>query len=613
MVSSPDLEGFTNAPKSGNRLTKAGMSYRPMLRFRGCILGPLGPVAEEGGNGGTGQGTPPRAYLVDMLHRLLWLTLPLALGCQPSITSEGPVHESFGAAQSIVWLVCEDQGAFLSAYGDSVAHTPHLDRLANEGTVFHHMFSNAPVCAPSRSSIATGVLPTELGTHHMRAFKNNRGENNPHTGLPFYSPPSPEGASMFTEALRTKKIHCTNNAKEDYNFRTPLLAWDESSKWADWTSRPKGAKFFAVFNHFGTHESGIWSHAEKPCDLEATNIPLPPLLPEHPDVRGDVRTNYCNLERLDDWVGTMVNRLKQEGLYEQSMVVFFSDHGGPFPNYKRDLSDAGLHVPFIVKWPQNVGHPPTNDGLFSFVDLAPTMLHWLGVKGSPSHTGQVIRPNGHGHEAVLGTADRMDAQPGKRRSLRTKRWRLTRNTQLQRRTSGAYSESMASFRAMDSLAQAGAYPFHFLPEDLPEWQLYDVEKDPYLPLETNALKNHALVLDSLKQQLEKAFPPSKDWGRMSEESMLQAFWPQGNPDALDPPTMEIRGDQFALHHNDPSASLGWRLQLPVAENKAPDTTWQVVRQGQWSALPFSTDSLELVATRIGFLNGTAIHPLPVNP
>ena len=166
---------------------------------------------------------------------------------------------------------------------------------------------------------------------------------------------------------------------------------------------------------------------------------------------------------------------------------------------------------------------------------------------------------------------------------------------------------------MDSLAQAGAYPFHFLPEDLPEWQLYDVKKDPYLPLETNDLKNHALVLDSLKQQLEKAFPPSKDWGRMSEESMLQAFWPQGNPDALDPPTMEIRGDQFAVHHNDPSASLGWRLQVPVAENKAPDTTWQVVRQGQWSALPFSTDSLELVATRIGFLNGTAIHPLPVNP
>ena len=83
------------------------------------------------------------------------------------------------------------------------------------------------------------------------------------------------------------------------------------------------------------------------------------------------------------------------------MIVFFSDHGGPFPRYKRDLSDAGLHVPFIVKWPKGVSHPKRNSGLFSFIDLSVTILHWLGVSKNTSFSQQVILPFGEGHMAVF--------------------------------------------------------------------------------------------------------------------------------------------------------------------------------------------------------------------
>ena len=130
--------------------------------------------------------------------------------------------------ESLIWIVCEDQSLFFSQYADSTAHTPYLNSLADEGTVFEQMFSVAPVCAPSRSSILTGVLPTSMGSHHMRAFKGNSEGINQQTGLPFYSARAPSQIRAFTEHLRIKGVYCTNNAKEDYNFQTPPMAWDAS-------------------------------------------------------------------------------------------------------------------------------------------------------------------------------------------------------------------------------------------------------------------------------------------------------------------------------------------------------------------------------------------------
>ena len=229
----------------------------------------------------------------------------------------------------MVWLICEDQSLFFPQYGDSTVTLPHLESLAENGTVFEHMFSVSPVCAPSRSSLLTGVLPTQMGTHHMRAYQKREGLN-PHTGLPFYSAPMPDGVTAFTEHLREAGVHCTNRGKEDYNFKTPALAWDASSRSAHWRSRPEGAPFFSVFNLFGSHESQVWERGIRGRPFARCSS-RPPILPDLPAVRQDVAVNYGNLLVIDGLVGNVIQELKEDGLYNQTTILAPATTADPSP------------------------------------------------------------------------------------------------------------------------------------------------------------------------------------------------------------------------------------------------------------------------------------------
>ena len=163
---------------------------------------------------------------------------------------------------NFLWLVCEDQSLFFSMYGDSSANTPNINQLAKDGIVYQNCYTPSPVCAPSRSSLITGMYPTTLGTQHMRAYKKfNKGNNiNSHNSLPYYSAKPKKPVRFFTEDLRAKGYYCSNNSKEDYNMITSPLAWDESSEEAHWRNRENNQPFFSVFNFNVTHESNIWKN-----------------------------------------------------------------------------------------------------------------------------------------------------------------------------------------------------------------------------------------------------------------------------------------------------------------------------------------------------------------
>ena len=130
--------------------------------------------------------------------------------------------------------------AFLGAYGDTLANTPNLDKLASEGVLYRNAFATAPVCSPSRSCLITGVYATSMGTQHLRSELA-----------------IPEEIKGFPKYLRETGYYCTNNKKEDYNFSDPNI-WDESSETAHWRKRPKGKPFFSVFNIETTHQSQIF-------------------------------------------------------------------------------------------------------------------------------------------------------------------------------------------------------------------------------------------------------------------------------------------------------------------------------------------------------------------
>ena len=516
------------------------------------------------------------------------------MGCQLSNQTELPPHD-VPLTSSVVWLVCEDQSLFMPMYGDSLAHMPNVQSLAEEGTTFDHFFSVAPVCAPSRSSILTGLQPSFLGTHHMRAYQKTESEVNKHTGLPLYSAPAPEGVKAFSEHLRMQGVYCTNNAKEDYNFLTPPLAWDATSKDAHWRNRPQGSPFFSVFNFNVSHESQIWKRADIPCDISPDDVVVPPLLPEDDKVRADLATNYCNLQELDRQIGQVLTQLKEDGLYEQTTVVFYSDHGGPFPRFKRALSDAGLRVPLIIKWGHSAEEPSHNPNMYSFLDLAPSVLAWMGLTPPKTMSGIPITPNGKGHMEVYGASDRFDEQLDRRRTIRTAKWRLVRND-FPEKPKGlelAYRKRMNTTLIIDSLAENGIEPWHTWKRGRREaFELYHTSEDPW---ELNDLSNEAAYADTLialKQKLELTFSKELDLGLLEEATLISMFEKHTGQHELKQATLVELDEGLAVMHENPNVSLGWR--------SFGEQTWHITSNGKVIIPPRDADALELLAARIGW-------------
>ena len=137
---------------------------------------------------------------------------------------------------NILWITCEDISPYLGCYGDSYAKTPNLDKLAREGVLYTKAFASAPVCAPARSCLVTGVYATSTGTQHLRSDIK-----------------LPKQIKCFPEYLRSAGYYCSNNYKKDYNF-TDVNVWDESSQTAHWRKRKPGQSFFSVFNFTSTHQ-----------------------------------------------------------------------------------------------------------------------------------------------------------------------------------------------------------------------------------------------------------------------------------------------------------------------------------------------------------------------
>ncbi len=243
---------------------------------------------------------------------------------------------------NILWISTEDIGPHLGCYGDPHAVTPTLDGLAAKGVLYKNAFTTAGVCAPNRSSIITGVYPTTLGTHPMRT-----GGSGVERSIPAKLP---KNVRFFTEYIREAGYYCTNNSKTDYQVKTPKDAWDESSNTAHWKNRPhEDTPFFAVFNYKGTHEGSVRSDPERFSRLTRRLTPeqrqdadqlttLPPFHPDTPIVRRQWQKYYELLTGLDYWVQDLLNEVEQAGLADNTIVVFWSDHGTGMTRCKRWLN-----------------------------------------------------------------------------------------------------------------------------------------------------------------------------------------------------------------------------------------------------------------------------------
>jgi len=365
--------------------------------------------------------------MIRLFSLLFLLQSSLFLGC--SNTSEGEKKPP-----NILWITVEDISPNLGCYGDPLAHTPNLDALASKGFRYNNAIANAPVCAPARNAIITGMYPSSLGTLHMRSFSNDMKS----------SGRIPAEIKLYPEVLRSAGYYCTNNDKEDYNFNLKREIWDESSKTAHWKNRPnKSTPFFSIFNLTMTHESCINSkekHERVTQDLpdhlriNPEKIVVPPYYPDTPEVRRLLTRHYDNIATMDAVVEKLLQELEEAGESKNTIVFFYSDHGTGLPRHKRWLFDTGVKVPFIVYIPEQYKELyPAEPGsilneLISFIDLAPTAIELAGAQIPKNMQGRAflgknLKPE---RDYVFLARGRMDERYDIQRGVRSKRFKYIR-------------------------------------------------------------------------------------------------------------------------------------------------------------------------------------------
>lgn len=447
---------------------------------------------------------------------------------------------------NVVWISCEDMGPVLSAYGNKAVHTPNIDRLANEGIKYTNAYATVGVCAPSRFSIITGMYPARLGAHNMRTgdhnnfkwpedikFRKNKGVlDKSGKNVPDYEVVPPAYVKPFPEYLRAQGYYCVNDNKCDYQFNAPFTAWDDVYGGGSYKNAPEGRPFFYVKNYYTTHESRIWLRKDKPMTVAPSSVPVPDYYADIPIVREGIARKYSNIEALDKEVGILLDALEADGVMENSVIFFWSDHGGNLLRQKRAVGDSGLHVPLIIRYPDGYRAGETESRMVSLMDLGPTVLSLTGQKPPKYMDGKAFA--GSFEEAprdyIYGSADRFDESTDMQRSVLDGRYVYIKNfmPELPLIYRNRYREQIPMNKHLIELDADGklegdaAYIFM---KTKPLEELYDLKNDPY---EVNNLANdpaHAEKLKLLRSQLSQWQASIKDRGFTPESEIIREFWP----------------------------------------------------------------------------------------
>jgi uncharacterized sulfatase len=425
---------------------------------------------------------------------------------------------------NFVFVTTEDISPNLGCYGDPDAITPNLDKLAAQGARFTRAFTHAPVCAPSRSGIITGQYPTTLGSHHMRSKLVS-------------APP------MFTEYLRKQGYTICWPAgaggKTDFNFDPPKGWADET---ADWTRKPEVLKepFFAVYNQLVTHESQARVDDAtykknvarlKPEQIrDRSKVKLPPYYPDTPAVRECVGKYHDNITAMDYAIGDILKMLDDRKLADNTVVVFYGDHGWGLTRGKRWPYDSGLRVPFLVRWPGKIKPGTVRDDLVCFLDIAPTLISLAGGAVPAQMQGRVFlgEKTQPAPKYLFAARDRMDETFDRIRSVRSERYRYVRNfhPELPYFQYINYMDEMPILKDWRRLAFEGKLNDTqkiFWTRTKPKEELYDLDTDPYEVNNLATAESVALqgVRKEMSDALDKWIKDTGDLGELPEKELIR--------------------------------------------------------------------------------------------
>ena len=522
-------------------------------------------------------------------------------------------------APNILLLVAEDMSPRVGAFGDEVAETPNLDALAKRGVRYPNTFTTAGVCAPSRAALITGLHQNALGAGHMRSHGWSEAR--------YMAVPPPE-VKAFPEYLRRGGYFTYATSKLDYQFSRvppgsgPESIWDAESIRAEgvsWADAPPGMPFFGMLAYNQTHESAIFprdvwprsvthlvlmvlqtlAHWDTDERITPQQVSVPPYYPDTPTVRKDIARHYNNIITMDREVGALLEKLERDGLAEDTIVIWTTDHGDGLPRAKRELKDSGTRVPLIIVWPEKHRPPRVEPGsvderLVSFVDLGPIILQMAGLPVPDTMHGRAVigETPAAPRRYVYAARDRTDEVADRQRSVRDARYRYIRNHHAG--TPGAsplaFRDTLDIMRELWRLHETGALEgaqrTWFEPR--PGEELYDTRADPHEIQNLVDDPSRADVLARLRLALDDWQARVPDLGALPEAELAERSWPGGEQPVTAVPTFSSDGQRVSIDCPTRGASLEFRWD---------DEPWRIY------TVPLAVrprQSLEARAVRYGF-------------
>lgn len=446
---------------------------------------------------------------------------------------------------NILWIYVEDTNSWMSSYGDTVVNTPNIDQLASEGVRFNRAYMTSGVCSPVRSAIITGMYQTSIGAHeHYSSFSMFRGNE-----MEVWDP-NHLGVKTLPEIFRAAGYYTFNEGKFHYNFvfdpdtlyhrHTEANGFKGAREGSEWTGRKPGQPFFGQLQLLG----GKFKNPKpvvKPEDVE-----VHPYYPDHPIIREKTANHYNTILELDREVGEIIAALKRDGLYENTVIFFFSDHGCDLPRHKQFLYDESIRVPFILAGPK-VPVGAVRDDLVSSLDISSTSLELANIPTPDNMHGMNLLAEDFHRDYVIAARDRCDFTIDRIRAVTTERYKYIRNFMTDRPyMQPNYRSEWPEMRILQDLYAAGELnevQSHFPSPVRPAEEFYDLWEDPD---ETNNLVNspkrdHALALAEHRDILSRWILDTDDKGRFPEsEEALKAVLDRWGDKAVNPEYDEAR-------------------------------------------------------------------------
>ncbi|MDB5242603.1 MAG: arylsulfatase family protein [Spirosoma sp.] len=450
---------------------------------------------------------------------LLGLIISLLMAFQEPVTSRHSQQST--TRPNILWILSEDISTDLACYGMPIVQTPVLDQLARDGIRYTNAFTTAPVCSPSRSALITGMYQTSIGAHNHRSHRDDD-----------YHLPKPvkpitnylRDAGYYTVNVKTAVPGVATPTKTDFNFIPDQAVFDGT----DWNQRKPGQPFFAQVTIDETHRGKAWSTVVKQHEphIDPRRVVMPPFYPDHPVARADWATYLESIQLMDSYVGKILERLQQEGIADNTLVIFIGDNGRCHVRDKQFLYDGGIHIPLIMRWPGQLKAHQVNTVMVSAIDISATILNVAGLTPPAYMEGQVLLgPTARKRDFIVAARDRMDETVDRMRCIRDRQYKYIKNYMPERpyMQPNEYKETQyPMWNLLKELNREGkltSAQAKFVAPVKPAEELYDIIKDPYELDNQAGLPNYRKTLRIMQARLEKWIVKTGDKGQWPEEKI----------------------------------------------------------------------------------------------